>query len=84
MRTIHWRKQASRYFIPDPPDNDEYWERNPYLGSVHLTVAGIDFIESRFYEKRQRRWQFWFSAGSLLIGLIGAIIGLVAILARYK
>ena len=80
LATMYWRKKAARRRIPEPPYGDpRYWEENP-LGVRFLTVEGIDFIETRIYEKRKRRWEFWFTAIPSMTGVIGALIGLLAIL----
>jgi hypothetical protein len=78
LGAMYWRKKAAKYHVPEPPHEKPYWiqgENRP----PRLTVEGIDFYETRIYEKRKRRWEFWFMAITTVTGLIGALTGLVAV-----
>jgi hypothetical protein len=78
LETIYWQKKAARHRVPVPSyGHKPYWEDGGR--GYRLTIEGIDFIETRIYEKRKRRWEFWFSAIPTVTGLIGALIGLLAI-----
>ena len=80
LQTIYSRKLAAKYRVPEPPDGEVFWKRYSYRGGVHLTVAGIDFIEARVYEKWKRRWEFWLLFATAATGVIGAATGLFAVL----
>jgi len=79
LQTIYSRKCAAKFRVPEPPDEKIFWKGNPYRGRV-LTVAGIDFIDGRVYEKWKRRWEFWLLLATALTGIIGAASGLVSVL----
>lgn len=74
------RKLAAKYHVPEPEDDPKFWERQPYRGTIHLTVAGIDFIDARVYEKWKHRWEFWLLFAAAITGIIGAITGLISVL----
>jgi hypothetical protein len=82
VETIHYRRIAARYRVPEPEDGPKYWRRHEYKGGIHLTVAGIDFIEQRVAEKRKHRWEFWLLLITAITGIIGSATGLIAILRR--
>jgi hypothetical protein len=78
LETLYFEKKARRYHVPLPSYGEApYWEHR--ITGYRLTVEGIDFIETRLYDKRKKRWDFWFSAIPAITGLVGALIGLLAI-----
>jgi hypothetical protein len=80
LSSAHYEKWAARCHVPVPPyGSSPYWQKNWLTGGYNLTVEGIDFIESRIYEKRKRRWEFWLLAIPIVIGVIGAVTGLLAV-----
>ena len=68
--------------VPDYHDASK-WEESDQLGGKHLTSLGVKELRSDIRKERVERLQslqaflFWIPS---LIGLIGAITGLVAIL----
>jgi hypothetical protein len=81
LTTRRWERRATYHRIPIPPHGHApYWEQG--ARGYRLTVEGIDFIENRIYEKRKRRWEFWFQFVPVIAavaGLIGTLTGLVAV-----
>jgi hypothetical protein len=47
-----------------------YWEKKWLTGGYNLTVEGIDFIDSRIYDKRKRRWEFLLLAVPTVNGVL--------------
>jgi hypothetical protein len=80
LLTAYWLRRAARHHLPRPDPDPQYWVHDEYRGPRHLTDAGIDFIDNALHQKRKRRWELWVQLVSLLIGLIGALSGLAAIL----
>jgi hypothetical protein len=78
LTTVYWQRKANGHRVPLPKRERPYWIESSGHGG-RLTIAGIDFIESRIDEKRKRRWEFWFLWAPALTGLIGALTGLLAI-----
>jgi hypothetical protein len=79
--TAYYLRRAQKYHIPTPDYKDgKYWEQDSYTHRYTLTVEGIDYVDNRFYEKRKKKWEFWLAFAAPATGLIGAIIGLVAII----
>lgn len=76
--------KAHRLIIPVPDYNDDLkWEEGHRSGGKYLTSLGVKELRSDIRKERVERFQslqaflFWIP---MLIGLIGAIAGLVAIL----
>lgn len=74
--------EADRLFLPVPDENDpEKWEEDPATGKrTFLSPKGIAELRTAIrQEKRERREniQRWIA---ILIGLIGALTGLIAVL----
>ncbi len=86
LTSRYWVNRTRKYHIPEPDyGKSPYWDQNNFFGGYNLTVAGIDWIQNRLYEKGKKRWEFWlaFTPGiTALTGLIGTIIGLAAILKK--
>jgi len=83
LLTAYWLRRAARHHLPEPADNDRrYWKHDELTGLVasRLTDAGIDFIDQKFHEKRNRRIPLL----TALTGIIGAATGLAAILLQHR
>jgi hypothetical protein len=77
----YWQRRGARFRIPLPSyDEGEYWENSRYDNRTNLTTKGIDHVEIRIYEKRKKKWEFWFALAPTLIGVIGGLTGLAAVL----
>jgi hypothetical protein len=83
LTTAHLLEQARRLQVPIPPhDDDEYWADSVYFGGRHLTPAGVTKLRSDVRAERQARWNFYSGHITLLIGLLGALIGVISILKK--
>lgn len=81
LETQYLLEQARNLLLPMPKhdENEEYWEKSQFTRLYQLTRHGMQELRSTIRsEKRARReWIAVWVAG--LIGLIGAISGLVAL-----
>jgi hypothetical protein len=76
--------------VPERPygkNKDEYWELSRYYGSYFLTPAGISMVNKEIHAARTMKFESiarWVTLSATIIGtltgLVGATIGLVAIL----
>ena len=86
MRVLDTRKllgHAARHYIPTPAFGKEpYWERHPYLGTYCLTDEGMKEVRQEIHDFWKRRAELWVMLGTVLIGLIGATTGLLAVVLR--
>ncbi|MGC1349165.1 MAG: hypothetical protein WA858_05240 [Xanthobacteraceae bacterium] len=82
IRKLHSRylhTQASRLLIPRPSLNDEtMWEHEgPF---VYLTEHGINHLRATIRAERKARVELFLMWVPGVVGILGALIGLVAIL----
>ncbi|MBI3798775.1 MAG: hypothetical protein HY268_17650 [Deltaproteobacteria bacterium] len=75
--TERLRKAADRLLIPLPVISSDHWERGPQTGVWHLTSEGAAKVRRALHEERKRRQEIWLPWLALVVGLIGASIGLV-------
>jgi hypothetical protein len=75
-----------RFDAPDPEDwsagSETMWDRSRVTHQVFLSPKGIAEVRSRIRQERKERWEFTLALGALLIGLVGTLTGLAAVLAR--
>lgn len=83
LTTAHLLQDARRLQLPLPDFDDETcWEESYSFGGRHLTATGITKLRSEIRLERKARWDSVSSQMTLIIGLLGAIIGLVSILKK--
>jgi hypothetical protein len=82
VETRYWRSKAARHRIPLPPRDEVNWDHYPHMAASYLTDAGIDWIETRIYQKRQQRLAPVLSILTAITGLVGVLTGLAAVLAH--
>ena len=84
IRKLHSRylcSQASRLLLPQPPPSDEtMWERDG-PNHFYLTEHGINHLRAAIRSERKARVELFLLWVPGVVGLLGALIGLVAILA---
>jgi hypothetical protein len=95
LETMFWSKMARRYGVSLPDRTpvislDRFWDESPAYECYILTQEGVQEARRRVREEkkwRQEWWRGWISLGAqlltLLTGLIGALIGLAAILSHH-
>ncbi len=78
--------RANRKFLPNPSHDEGkgYWDESRQLGTRYLTSAGITELRRTLRAERADASGFWLSTLSTLIGIIGALTGLVALLLQYQ
>lgn len=76
--------KANKRFLPVPSHSEEggIWEESNMTGRYHLTDKGITEIRKMIRSDIKERIEVVSPYMSLLIGLIGAITGLVALIKR--
>jgi hypothetical protein len=79
--TQNLRSKAEKLLLPFPTSN-ELWEQSPRTGKRFLTNEGIIEIRTKIRKEQRKRREkiaFWIS---ILIGLIGALTGFMAVIKR--
>ena len=83
IQTLHSRylsTQASRLIIPRPPLGDEtMWEKDG-LDRHILSEAGINHLRAAIRAERKARLELFLMWVPGVVGILGALIGLVAML----
>jgi len=71
-------------FLPTPSlsEKDGLWERSSNTGDYYLTDKGIAEMRGIIRKDTKEKMEIFSYWGGLLIGLIGAITGLVAVIKR--
>ena len=74
-------RQAQRLEIPVPEinDSDGVWERGNTFEGRFLTDLGVSKLRAAIRAEQRERYESWYRWIVLLIGLIGAASGLVAV-----
>ncbi len=82
LKTQYLISIADKLSLPTPPitEKEEGWEESGFSGRHVLTNKGITELRSLIRQEKRERYELIFRWVSILIGLIGAIIGLVAVL----
>lgn len=84
LMTRRLASEAAPLFValPEISEDSDDWERSSTFGYWMLTRKGITSIEKAITEKKAARREAWQSWVTLLIGLVGALIGLVSVLPK--
>jgi hypothetical protein len=83
LTTAHLLQQARRLQLPIPdPGDDQYWAESGMFGGKHLTAAGVTKLRSEIRTERKARWDSIAAQITLLIGLLGALIGVLSVLKK--
>jgi hypothetical protein len=81
LTTAHLLEQARRLQLPIPDfDDEKYWTESEIFGGKQLTTEGVTKLRADIRMERKARWDFYSGHITLLIGLLGAIIGVVSVL----
>lgn len=85
LQTTFLIDEAQRYLLPTPKFSDDHrgaWERATTAAHYQLKLSAIAELSAavnRVKKERRDAWQSWVT---LLIGVIGALIGLMSILKK--
>jgi hypothetical protein len=87
LRSRYLISKAFKRFLPTPgvSEKDGMWEHSNFTGKYHLTEEGIREVHGMIRKDTKEIMEllsYWSPWIGLLIGLIGAITGLVAIIKR--
>ncbi|MHA7882763.1 hypothetical protein [Nitratireductor rhodophyticola] len=75
--------RADKMFLPHPQygQGKDFWANSRQLGTQYLTPKGITEIRNTIRTERADASSYWVTLLSAATGLVGALTGLVAILA---
>ena len=75
--------KATKLFLPLPKQNDQNWKRGTMIspGNI-LTEDGIMELRSAIRRDQKERRDAYVSVTTLVIGLIGATTGLLAVILK--
>ena len=75
-------RQAERYFIPTPKviTQDGTWEQSDISGRWRLSENALSNLKQAIRQEQKHGREHWQSWLTLVIGLIGALIGLLSVL----
>ncbi|MBI5453613.1 MAG: hypothetical protein HY956_03195 [Deltaproteobacteria bacterium] len=76
--------KAERMSIPTPPitDKDDLWESSNYTGRWFLTTKGIAKVRQLIRQEQKVRLEIASHWAGIIIGIIGAITGLIAVIMK--
>lgn len=75
-----WERKAERLFLPIPPHHEEdMWEVGDVTRRYYLTPAGITKLRGLIREEKAARRKAVLEWVTPLVGIIGAITGLLAV-----
>lgn len=85
LMLLHHRylsKLASRRMIPLPPFDKESgnWEESPVTGQHYLSLEAMHELRGKLRQDSKERFEAWVPWVALIMGLIGTLTGLVAVL----
>ncbi len=79
----YYYEKAFQYGVAIPR-GEEYWEKSEaYPGTSHLNREGLSLVRTSIHEEQKRRLEHFSVWVAGLTGLVGAITGLVAVLAKH-
>jgi hypothetical protein len=91
LRTRYFRSKADKMLLslPERKKEDGYWEESDYLGRWVLTMEGIAHVRELIRKEQKERLEvtshriaIWTGILTALTGLIGVLIGFVAIVSH--
>jgi hypothetical protein len=83
IRAAHSRflvSKASQFILPIPDRNDKTMWEEDYMGRTSLTKLGINTVRSAVRAERKARVELFVMWMPGIVGILGALIGLAAIL----
>ncbi len=83
LATEHLCRKAKRRMLPLPSLKDnEMWENLPYASRPTLTGQGISQVRASLREETKARRELVVPIGTLVVGFLGVVTGLVAVIIR--
>jgi|GEM_PF-1280977 len=74
-------RRASRLLVPTPRHDEKgMWDRSPVTGWYLLTRDGIKQLRAEIRQERRERREGILTWGPMATGIIGSLIGLLAVL----
>ena len=78
----YYYEKAFQYGVPVPGGDDNWEKSEAYPGTSHLNRNGLTALRAAIHEEQKRRLEHFSIWVAGLTGLVGAITGLVAVLAK--
>ena len=80
--TSYLRSKAQKRLLPFPlrTEESDLWERGYTTGEWYLTNKGITEVRSLIRSEDKERIDFFLKIAGILIGILGAITGLIAVI----
>lgn len=80
LTTTYWLREAERRLIPRPDFEDKSnWREHRVTGSSWLSEKAISQLRTEVRRERREAWEYWQVRGSLIVGLMGAAIGIISV-----
>jgi hypothetical protein len=76
LETERLQKIADRFYVPLPLRTSENWEHGP-TRIWYLTPEGAEKVRRAIYEERKRRKEIWIPWIAAMVGVLGALTGLI-------
>jgi hypothetical protein len=75
-------RQARHYAVPTPHHSESAWEESVSTGQRFLSVKAQAELRSAIRKERTERWDFGLKVLAALTGVLGTLIGLIAMLKK--
>jgi hypothetical protein len=84
LMTKYLRATSEKMSLPFPPfsTDSQLWEESHITGRRHLTNNGITYVRNLIRKEKRERLQIISQWIAIIIGLIGALTGLLAIILK--
>jgi hypothetical protein len=83
LTTSFYVEEAERLMLPVPEHDDkESWRESKFSKTQQLTEKGLSDLRSAVRREKRERWEGWQMRLTLLIGLAGTLIGVIALLKK--
>lgn len=80
LTNVYWIREAEKRLVPRPDYNDKSnWKEDRVTGRPWLSDKAISQLRSEVRRERREAWEYWQVRGSLLIGVLGTIIGIISV-----
>jgi hypothetical protein len=79
LTTNYFLENAERLLIPVPSHDETNWVESKYNKRRYLTTKGASELRAAIRKEKRERWEQLQVRASLLIGIMGTLIGIIAL-----
>lgn len=81
LRSKYWLNKARYYDLPFPPSENIYWEdyQDQYYSGRHLSTQGVVWVKNAVREELSQARKAILEWSGVVIGIIGALTGMLAV-----